>query len=166
MRLKFLSFTLGARIEQNLFSAELAAIAYILKTLVGLKDFRISLVTSNKAAAFTLKNPRQQSGQEFVYQIYKLIRRLHVRILGVCILICKYPELPIQHRSSRSAVSHRLLSDLTIISHLPLTSTFTMLFPSTNIHNLGYQAYPSLITPIMTSIMTSIFTCKGYTHFG
>ena len=58
MRLKFLSFTLGARIEQNLFSAELAAIAYILKTLVGLKDFRISLVTSNKAAAFTLKNPR------------------------------------------------------------------------------------------------------------
>ena len=50
--------------------------AHTLKTLVGLKDFRITLVTSNKAAALTLTNPRQQSGQEFVCQIYKLMRRL------------------------------------------------------------------------------------------
>ncbi|OQE68825.1 hypothetical protein PENNAL_c0145G02034 [Penicillium nalgiovense] len=50
--------------------------AHTLKTLVGLKDFRITLITSNKAAALTLKNPRQQSGQEFVCQIYKLMTRL------------------------------------------------------------------------------------------
>lgn len=50
--------------------------AHTLKILVGLKDFRVTLITSNKAAALTLRNPRQQSGQEFVGQIYKLIRRL------------------------------------------------------------------------------------------
>ena len=50
--------------------------AHTLKTLVGLKDFRITLITSNKAAALTLKNPRQQSGQEFVCQSYKLMSRL------------------------------------------------------------------------------------------
>jgi hypothetical protein len=76
VRLKTLSVTLGARTEQNPFSAELAAMAHTLKTLVGLKDFRITLITSNKAAALTLTNPRQQSGQEFVCQIYKLMRRL------------------------------------------------------------------------------------------
>ena len=76
VRLKTLSVTLSARTEQNPFSAELAAMAHTLKTLVGLKDFRITLITSNKAAALTLKNPRQQSGQEFVCQIYKLMSRL------------------------------------------------------------------------------------------
>ncbi|KAJ5860661.1 uncharacterized protein N7529_007971 [Penicillium soppii] len=76
VRLKTLSVTLSARTEHNPFSAELAAIAHTLKTLVGLKDFRITLITSNKGAALTLKNPRPQSGQEFVCQIYKLMRRL------------------------------------------------------------------------------------------
>lgn len=65
-RLKTLSVTLSARTEQNPFSAELAAMAHTLKALVGLKDFRITLITSNKAATLTLTNPRQQSGQEFV----------------------------------------------------------------------------------------------------
>ena len=76
VRLKTLSVTLSARTEQNPFSAELAAMAHALKTLVGLKDHRITLTTSNKAAALTLKSPRQQSGQEFVCQIYKLMIRL------------------------------------------------------------------------------------------
>ncbi|KAI2734223.1 hypothetical protein DTO013E5_10100 [Penicillium roqueforti] len=76
VRLKTLSVTLSARTEQNPFSAELAAMAHTLKTLVGLKDFRITLITSNKAAALTLKNPRQQSGQEFVCRIYKLTSRM------------------------------------------------------------------------------------------
>ncbi|KAJ5215353.1 uncharacterized protein N7498_001760 [Penicillium cinerascens] len=66
VRLKTLSVTLSARTEQNPFSAELAAMAHTLKTLVGLKDYRITLITTNKAAALTLKNPRQQSGQEFI----------------------------------------------------------------------------------------------------
>lgn len=76
VRLKTLSVTLGARTEQNPISAELAAMAHALKTLVGLKDYKITLTTTNKAAALTMKKPRQQSGQEFVCQIYKLMRRL------------------------------------------------------------------------------------------
>lgn len=75
-RLKTFSITLGARSEQNPYSGELAAMAHALKTLPVLKSYRITLLTSNKAAALTLGNPRQQSGQEHVCLIYKLIRRL------------------------------------------------------------------------------------------
>ena len=71
-----MSVTLSARTEHNPFSAELVAMAHTLKTFAAVKDFRITLITSNKAAALTLTNPRQQSGQEFVCQIYKLMRRL------------------------------------------------------------------------------------------
>jgi hypothetical protein len=46
--------TLGARSEQNPFSAELAAMAHILNRLVGLKGFRLRVLTSNKAAALTI----------------------------------------------------------------------------------------------------------------
>ncbi|KAJ5100882.1 hypothetical protein N7456_006934 [Penicillium angulare] len=77
-KLKFKTFstTLGARAEQNPFSAELAAMAHVLKRVVGIKDYEITLLTSNKAAALTLRNPRRQSGQEFVCEMYKLMRRL------------------------------------------------------------------------------------------
>ncbi|KAJ6038754.1 hypothetical protein N7460_007471 [Penicillium canescens] len=76
LKLQTLSVTLGARAEQNPFSAELAAMAHALNMVVGLKDYRITLLTSNKAAALTLRNPRQQSGQEFVSQLYKSMRKL------------------------------------------------------------------------------------------
>ncbi|KAJ5264436.1 hypothetical protein N7505_007229 [Penicillium chrysogenum] len=76
LKLKTLSVTLGARAEQNPFSAELAAMAHALNMVVGVKDYRITLLTSNKAAALTLRNPRQQSGQELVRQLYKLMRKL------------------------------------------------------------------------------------------
>ncbi|KAJ5494161.1 hypothetical protein N7463_010248 [Penicillium fimorum] len=76
LKLKTLSVTLGARTEQNPFSAELAALAHALKMVVGLKNYSITLLTSNKAAALTLRNPRQQSGQEFVCQLYRSMRKL------------------------------------------------------------------------------------------
>ncbi|OQD75882.1 hypothetical protein PENANT_c141G06323 [Penicillium antarcticum] len=50
--------------------------AHTLNMLVGLKFYSITLLTSNKAAALTLRNTRQQSGQEFVCQMYKLMGRL------------------------------------------------------------------------------------------
>jgi ribonuclease HI len=75
-RLKTFSVTLGVRTEQNPYSGELAAMAHALNTLRGLKRCRVTLLTSNKAAALTLNNPRQQSGQEHICQIYKLIQRL------------------------------------------------------------------------------------------
>ena len=76
LKFKTFSVTLGARAEQNPFSTELAAIAHMLKIVVGIKDYKITLLTSNKAAAFTLRNPRRQSGQEFVCQMYKLMSRM------------------------------------------------------------------------------------------
>jgi hypothetical protein len=59
-----------------------------LNRLVGLKGFRLSVLTSNKVAALTIRNPRQQSGQEFVCQTYKLINRLrrkgnHIKTLWI-----------------------------------------------------------------------------------
>jgi hypothetical protein len=88
LKLKTFSVTLGARSEQNPFSAELAAIAHTLNKLVGLKGFRLRVLISNKAAALIIWNPRQQSGQEFIYQMYKLINRLrrkgnHIKILWI-----------------------------------------------------------------------------------
>jgi hypothetical protein len=58
LKLKTFSVTLGARSEQNPFSAELAAIAHVLNMLIGLKDYSIMLLMSNKAAALTIGNPR------------------------------------------------------------------------------------------------------------
>jgi hypothetical protein len=59
LKLKTFSFTLGVRLEQNPYSGELAAMAHALRTLPTLKQYRIMLLTSNKAAALTLRNPRQ-----------------------------------------------------------------------------------------------------------
>ena len=55
--LKTFSVTLGARVEQNPYSGELAAMAHALNTLPGLKQYRITLLTSNKAVALMLRNP-------------------------------------------------------------------------------------------------------------
>ncbi|KZL82765.1 reverse transcriptase domain protein, partial [Colletotrichum incanum] len=61
------SFTLGLRSEQNPYSAELAAMAYALRRLLrGVTGERITLVTSNKGAALSLKRPHQQSGQAYI----------------------------------------------------------------------------------------------------
>lgn len=64
LKLKTFSVTLGARSEQNPFSAELVAIAHTLNRLVGLKGFRFSVLTSNKAAPSrygTLDNSQTRS---------------------------------------------------------------------------------------------------------
>ena len=73
---KTLSFTLGLRTEQNLYVAELAAIAHALQQLPRRKYHSITLLTRNKAAVLTLRNPRQQSGQEHIYSIYESINKL------------------------------------------------------------------------------------------
>ncbi|KAJ6437080.1 reverse transcriptase [Purpureocillium lavendulum] len=70
------SFTLGMRTEQNPFSGELAAMACALRRLPELRYRSIALLTSNKAAVLTLRNPRQQSGQEYVGCIYDSIEAL------------------------------------------------------------------------------------------
>lgn len=55
LKLETFSFTLGSRIEQNLYSGELAAIAYALRHLPDFSYRSVALLTSNKAAMLTLR---------------------------------------------------------------------------------------------------------------
>ncbi|KAM3490228.1 hypothetical protein MY3957_006467 [Beauveria namnaoensis] len=67
------SFTLGPRAEQSPYSGALAAMAYVLRHVPsGCK--RVSILTRSKAAVQSLKNPHQQSGQEFIRCIYDSIQ--------------------------------------------------------------------------------------------
>ncbi|RBQ75977.1 hypothetical protein VDGD_21330 [Verticillium dahliae] len=59
------SFLLGERSGQNVFAGELAAAAYALRSLRGPRHRDIALATRSKAAVLTLRNPRQQSAQEY-----------------------------------------------------------------------------------------------------
>lgn len=68
--------TLGKREEQNPYSAELAAMAEALRTLPKIRFSTIALTTRNKAAVYTMRRPRQQSGQGYISQIYRTIQRL------------------------------------------------------------------------------------------
>ena len=70
------SSTLGPRSEQNPYSGELAAMERALGSLSALRSSRIELSTRNKAAVLTLRQPRQQSGQQHVCHIYKSITAL------------------------------------------------------------------------------------------
>ncbi|KZL63333.1 putative transposable element [Colletotrichum incanum] len=71
------SFTLGPRTEQNPYSVELAAIAYTLRrSLRGVADERITVVTSNKGAVLSLKRPYQQSGQAYICSVYDSVEEL------------------------------------------------------------------------------------------
>jgi hypothetical protein len=70
------SSTLGIRTEQDLFSGELIAIAVALSQLQRLRYQNIMILTRSKSAALTIRQPRQQSGQERVYSIYKSFRKL------------------------------------------------------------------------------------------
>ena len=70
------AITLGERTEQNPYTGELAAIADTLRSLPKLRYRKILLVTRNKAAALTLRKPRQQSGQRHIGEAYKAISSL------------------------------------------------------------------------------------------
>ena len=56
--IKTVSSTLGLRTEQNPYVGELAAIAHAFRQLQQRKYHSITLLTRNKAAVLTLRNPR------------------------------------------------------------------------------------------------------------
>jgi hypothetical protein len=70
------SSTLGLRIDQNPYSGELAAMATALSRLPMLRYRNIVLLTRNKSAALTIRQPRQQSGQGQVFHVCQLVRAL------------------------------------------------------------------------------------------
>jgi ribonuclease HI len=80
------SLTLGPRNEQNPYSGELAAMAHALRMMPNVRRRRIALLTTSKAVALSLRNPRQQSGQEHIQCIYKEINRLWRRGNGLLVV--------------------------------------------------------------------------------
>ena len=74
------SMTVGLRTEQNPYTAELAAIAVALTSPPAYFHHRtITIVTSNQAALLAIQNPRQQSGQSSIKQIYHGVRTMRER---------------------------------------------------------------------------------------
>jgi hypothetical protein len=71
------SVTLGSREELNLYIAELAAIAMVLRCMPsGLCRRDMTVMTSSRSALEAIRRPRQQSGQQIIRQIYDHIERL------------------------------------------------------------------------------------------
>ncbi|KAK1461393.1 hypothetical protein CTAM01_17121 [Colletotrichum tamarilloi] len=74
------SRTLGLRTELNPYAAELAALAEAVKSLPQRLDYRaIHVFTRNKAAVLAIRNPRQQSGQREIRQLYSSMQALQRR---------------------------------------------------------------------------------------
>lgn len=77
---KTFAFTLGARDQHNPYSGELAAIAYALRRALSESwDQRVVVLTSNRAAALAIHQPRQQSGQVLIRSIYDSADTLRAR---------------------------------------------------------------------------------------
>ena len=71
------SVTLAARTEQNPYTAELAAMAMTMKRLSQhLVGRQITIITSNQGALLATSQPRHQSGQSSIDEIYKVARTL------------------------------------------------------------------------------------------
>ena len=71
--------TLGRRTEQNPYVAELIAITKGLKRLpTDLMGRHITIFTSNQAAILAVSQPRQQSGQTSIREIYDIVRELRI----------------------------------------------------------------------------------------
>ena len=71
------SITLGPRAEQNLYTAELMAISMAIRGLpLDLQGRQITIFTSNQAALLALSQPKHQSGQMSIAQIYNTARTL------------------------------------------------------------------------------------------
>jgi hypothetical protein len=71
------SVTLGPRDEQNAYTAELEAIAMVLRCMPdGLRHRDVIIATRNRSALQAIAKPRQQSGQGTIQEIYKHAERL------------------------------------------------------------------------------------------
>jgi ribonuclease HI len=98
------SVTLGTREEHNPYTAELAAIAHGLNYLPEIKYRAVVILTSNRSAAQAICNPRQQSGQGHIREIYDAIEKL--RTNGNRVNLIWLPpdsELKIQKTAKMSA---------------------------------------------------------------
>jgi hypothetical protein len=71
------SVTLGPRDEQNAYTAELEAIAVVLRCMPdGLRHRDVIIATRNRSALQAIAKPQQQSAQGTIREIYRHARRL------------------------------------------------------------------------------------------
>ncbi|KAL6405625.1 hypothetical protein AUP68_11386 [Ilyonectria robusta] len=71
------SITVGSRDDQNVYTAELEAIAMALRCMPdGLQHRELTVITSSRSALEVIAQPRQQSGQCTVKEIHKHAERL------------------------------------------------------------------------------------------
>ena len=71
------SITIGTRTEQNPYTAELAAIAMVIRCLPpSLIGRQVTIFTSSQAALLAISQPRHQSGQVSIGQVYDAVRTL------------------------------------------------------------------------------------------
>jgi ribonuclease HI len=74
------SVTLGARTEQNPYTAELAAIAMAMKQLSpDLIERQIAIFSNNQGALLATNQPKHQSGQTSIKEIYEAVSTLRKR---------------------------------------------------------------------------------------
>ena len=74
------SVTLGTRTEQNPYTAELAAMAMALRRLPpSLGGRQITIFTSNQAALLAVGQPKHQSGQASIKEVYRASSTLRTR---------------------------------------------------------------------------------------
>jgi hypothetical protein len=76
--------TLGPRNQLNIYFAEIIAIATTLRNLsaIPLKNRVITVLSSNLSLLQVINNPKQQSGQSYIRQIYKSTNKLQKRVIG------------------------------------------------------------------------------------
>ncbi|KAI8417239.1 hypothetical protein FOFC_03552 [Fusarium oxysporum] len=98
------SVTLGTREEHNPYTAELAAITHGLGYLPEIRYQVIIILTSNRSAAQAIGNPRQQSGQGHIREIYITIEKLRGNSNRVNIIwLSSNSKLNIQKTAKMSA---------------------------------------------------------------
>ena len=69
--------TLGARTEQNRYTAELAAMSMAMKRLPQyLVGRQVTIISSNQGALLATSQPRHQSGQTSIEEIYEIASAL------------------------------------------------------------------------------------------
>jgi hypothetical protein len=68
------SVSLGTRMEQNSYTAELAAIAAALKCVPSwTRNRQVTILSSNQSALAAIRRPLQQPGQSMIQEIYDLV---------------------------------------------------------------------------------------------
>ncbi|EED11748.1 hypothetical protein TSTA_109270 [Talaromyces stipitatus ATCC 10500] len=99
------SITLGKRTEQNPYTADLEAMKTALERIPPETCQRwISLLSSNRSALAANRQPRQQSGQETIQQIYKQIQSLQQRGNAVnAIWIPAHTDINLRQRAKAEA---------------------------------------------------------------